>query len=730
MKCPKCSADNPKETPFCPQCGTPLDMAAIPTMTIQAHAAKLSRGSVFAGRYEIIEEIGKGGMGWVYKVYDKKIDEKLAIKVINPAIASDPMIINRFSHELKVVRKIIHKNVCRMYELADAEGRQYITMEFIEGEDLRSLISRVGQLTLRKTVAVGKQICDGLVEAHTLGIVHRDLKPQNIMIDKKGNVRIMDFGIAQSQYAPGITKTGMIIGTPEYMSPEQVEGLKVDQRSDIYSLGIILYEMLTGIVPFEGHTPLSLAMKHKTELPREPRDLNAYIPDALNRLILKCLEKDPDKRYATAQALSEDLAAIQRNLPSTEGVMPRRAAKAPRRETSITITKPRWLFPALGAAAVIAACLLLWFLVIKPGGGRTPSETEFRPSGRIKAGKALWDKGQLPEALAEYQAVLEKSPESYEAQISIARILRELGRIDESIPAFQKAVKLDPESADPYRELGELFQKKEDLRVARSYFRDYLKRAGDAPDAERVRRVLQELEAGGAGQQAVISQKAAEEKPGAREAGETLEPTAEKIQAEAAAQEDRAKTPSKTTPKTTPKATPRDTRAARAEQIRQGLAQARSAFDQGRFQESITLLRSVLKLEPDNQAAQNLLQQAEREMDSAALRGLVTEYVSALNQGKLMEFYQARCAAPLFDEIKSDAELITSLFSSFKSQASNQNIRIDEDGGAEVSFAQTIVGISKEDGSEQQLFRGTYTWQLEKRGAEWKIVSIRSDPSG
>ena len=328
-------------------------MADIPTVTIQADSRRITRGSVLAGRYEIIEEIGRGGMGWVYKVYDQRIDEKIAIKLINPAVAQDPTVIERFRNELKIARKIIHKNVCRMYELNDDEDRQFITMEFIQGEDLKSLISRIGQLTFRKTIAVARQICEGLAEAHAIGIVHRDLKPQNIMIDLKGNVRITDFGIAQTLQSKGLTQTGMIIGTPEYMSPEQVDGIAVDQRSDVYSLGIILYQMLTGNVPFEGQTPLSLAMKHKTENPVAPRMINGFIPEPLERLILKCLEKDPNKRYQTVQELNEDLALIEKDLPSTESggreMLKKTTAKIPHAGKKV-----KWWIPLLGTSLLIA----------------------------------------------------------------------------------------------------------------------------------------------------------------------------------------------------------------------------------------------------------------------------------------------------------------------------------------------------------------------------------------
>ncbi len=356
MKCPACRTDNPPDSKYCKECAAPLTSSAEPsfskTETVDAPVKELAPGSVLAGRYQVIEELGHGGMGRVYKVYDQEVKAKLALKLIKPEIAADKGTIERFRNELKTARDISHRNICRMYDLGREAGNYFITMEYVSGEDLKSFIKRARQLVAGTAIIIARQICDGLAEAHRVGVVHRDLKPGNIMIDKEGNAKIMDFGIARSLSAKGITGAGVMIGTPEYMSPEQVEGKEVDKRSDIYSLGIILYEMLTGQVPFEGDTPFTVGVKQKGEAPKDPKSLNAQIPQDLSRLVLKCLEKDKERRYQSADALRAELEKVEKGIPTAERPVPKRKTSTARPLT-LTISRKK-LFVPLGVLVAIA----------------------------------------------------------------------------------------------------------------------------------------------------------------------------------------------------------------------------------------------------------------------------------------------------------------------------------------------------------------------------------------
>ncbi|MDW3226944.1 MAG: serine/threonine protein kinase [Acidobacteriota bacterium] len=386
--CPACRAENAASSRFCGSCATPLQDTGAPLeaapdgpRTVRASTVELARGNRLAGRYEIIEELGRGGMGKVFKAYDHKISEVIALKLIRPEISAQEKAIERFKNELKFTRRITHRRICRMYDLGEEDFLYYITMEYVAGEDLKRFVRRAGPLNAGKAVMIAGQICDGLAEAHRIGAIHRDLKPQNIMIDADGNAKIMDFGIARFTEMERVTGSGVMIGTPEYMSPEQAELGEVDARSDIYSLGVVLFEMVTGRVPFEGATPLSLAMKHKMEVPRNVREWNAQVPAGLAAVIARCLEKDPAKRYPSAEELKAALEDAGRDIPTAEWPAPAgaAAAKTPAAPGARKIPVP------LIAAGVVIAAAAVYFIFSKPGAPPVPASETAADTGSSAA---------------------------------------------------------------------------------------------------------------------------------------------------------------------------------------------------------------------------------------------------------------------------------------------------------------------------------------------------------
>src|SRR5258708_5682313 len=277
-----------------------------PTMDGTARPRADTTAHALAERYEVLEKLGEGGMGIVLKARDRETSEVVAVKVLRAEIAANTAAMERFKSEVRLARSITHKNVCRVHELLRFGDTVIISMEYVEGENLRRVLTRSGGLRVGRGLQIVGQICAGLAEAHAQGVVHRDLKPENVMLDQDGNVKIMDFGIARGITRPaegGLTQDGALLGTPAYMAPEQAAGKTADHRADIYSLGLIVYEMLTGVTAFRGDTPIAVALKQVHDTPSAPRELEPTLPAYIEKTILKCLEKNPEKRFQSAEAL-------------------------------------------------------------------------------------------------------------------------------------------------------------------------------------------------------------------------------------------------------------------------------------------------------------------------------------------------------------------------------------------------------------------------------------------
>jgi serine/threonine protein kinase len=279
-----------------------------PANDLTRNAFELPPGlSGLTTRYDILSETGRGGMGIVYKARDRQTGDIVAIKVLHPSIAGAPGLIDRFTNELLLARKITHKNVCRVHDLNELSGVTVISMEFVDGESLRDILRRAGGVSIRLGLKIMRQVIAGLGEAHAQGVVHRDLKPANILVSRDGSVKVMDFGIARSIDSQE-TSVGLIIGTPGYMSPEQAEGRQPDARSDVYSLGLVMYELFCGEPAFTADNTAALVTKQVHERPRSPLEVEPDLPRRIERAILKCLEKKPERRFQSVAELDAALS--------------------------------------------------------------------------------------------------------------------------------------------------------------------------------------------------------------------------------------------------------------------------------------------------------------------------------------------------------------------------------------------------------------------------------------
>ncbi len=376
MICPTCQTPNPDGAVVCLKCsggltirlsnsGTDSDHEAMQTITPPSNFQEWAKGQALYStpvslvmpegveighRYKVIRLLGVGGMGAVYRVHDRELDRDVALKLIRGEIANSPETLERFKREIQLSSRVTHRNVLRVFDLGQTEGIKYLTMEYVEGEDLAGLLKREKRLPIARTLTIFRQICEGLQAAHEKGVIHRDLKPQNVMINAEDHVYLMDFGLAKTAEQTGVTQTGAVIGTPNYMSPEQVKGLPVGPQSDIYSMGIILYEILTGVVPFTGKSVFEVMVARVQKPPRRATELNPEIPGYLQKIMDRCLAIDPTLRYQNAGEILADL--------DSGSFRPTMRYRIHRR---------RWIGPAAGAVALVAVLAAGGFWLYRKG---------------------------------------------------------------------------------------------------------------------------------------------------------------------------------------------------------------------------------------------------------------------------------------------------------------------------------------------------------------------------
>jgi eukaryotic-like serine/threonine-protein kinase len=380
MTCVQCGSETLADGALCAACAarpsasrasTVAELHATPLGPIDPHgpasARRFAPGEPFGERYTIVEEVGAGGMGHVYKAIDRQLGKTVALKLVRPAAAGQGLARERFRRELALAQAVTHPNVCRVHDLGEVDGALYISMEFVEGQTLDDLIQSVGHLSPKQTIALGRQICAGLQAIHERGIVHRDLKPGNIMVDRSGHPILMDFGLAFHQDRDRLTGAGSVLGTLAYLSPEQARGRTTDHRSDLYGLGLILFEMLTGRRPPGDESSSPLALRDPDDRCPPPSRLVSDVPPELDAIVLRCLERDPERRFPSAADLEAALSGAAAGLSSSS------TSAARPRARPLALMRVSRARTAVASAACVLALAAVWFWRTRTPGPPPPS---------------------------------------------------------------------------------------------------------------------------------------------------------------------------------------------------------------------------------------------------------------------------------------------------------------------------------------------------------------------
>lgn len=442
VHCESCKAEIHDGAEFCPKCGV---------KQVRPVEEPDFLGQIFAGKYRVEALIGEGGMGRVYRASHLSLDKQVVLKVLRRSLLSDERTVARFQREAKAASRLNHPNSISVLDFGQSQGSLFMAMEYVPGKDLHQILATEWPLPEARVVEIMGQVLSALSDAHAAGVIHRDLKPENIMVERRrGNgdfVKVLDFGIAKIQDATGndgrsLTRAGFVCGTPEYMSPEQARGSPVDPRSDLYSVGVILYQLTSGLLPFEATSPVGFATKHLTEEPTPPslRRPEATISVELEQLILRVLAKDPRKRPQSAEEFRQELLKTHADPPLPH--------PAPSAQASLGLVRwirgrTRWVI-ALGGLAAVAVGGATLVLLRAHGGGST--ERGVRPwekvvpeasydlegaTDLIRLGDAAHAKGELEFARSTYAAAFEREPDPILA-LKLGEVCWHLGRDEEA----------------------------------------------------------------------------------------------------------------------------------------------------------------------------------------------------------------------------------------------------------------------------------------------------------
>ena len=562
----------------------------------------------------------------------------------------------------------------------------------------------------------------------------------------------------------------MMIGTPEYMAPEQVEGKEADQRTDIYAMGVILYEMVTGTTPFKGDTALSVAIKHTREKPRNPREINDQISVELSRLILKCLEKDKDKRYQSVLELLDVLNRIAEGFPTTDKVLPDKPSTS--RALSGKPGLKKIFIPVIAVTALIIAAVLAWrFTPLPEIFGISPSPPE-APSieDHLNSANQLWKEKEYSKAYDQFKKARDLDPKNFDAQFGLANSLKAQDKLDESIPEYEKAIAINEKDHRAYGQLGLVYEQKREWSKALDYYKKYLSTAPQGQDFALVSQKVINIQ----DQMQPVSAKP-EPRPASAEEPKAAQPSkkapSKKVEAEPVKPEGKRpekKKPEEKKPDISVKlnegvnalsrgdfdeciklmeevlrldpgnssaqfflaeAKKKKEENRKEQQVKDGLNQSQESFEQGKYQECIEQAKRVLGLDPENAQARRLITQARIRLAPQQAKLLVEQYIQSLNTKNLLRFYERACSPEVYQRLKNQAQAIMATYPNLQAAASDINIQFKGVDRAEISFSHIITGTSK-DGIRESLFEGIINWGLTREDDAWKITSINAVPKG
>ena len=704
------------------------------------------------GKYILQGELGKGAMGVVYKGLDPYIERPVAVKTIRFELLSDPAEQEqaqvRFMREARSAGNLSHPNIVTIYEVGEDLGQTFIAMEYVDGQSLEKLLASGKRLEFEEVIRLISRVGDALDYAHGKGVIHRDIKPANILIDKEGAPHIVDFGIARLAASSTLTLTRTVMGTPFYMSPEQIAGKKIDHRTDIFSLGTILYELVTGNKPFPGESLTTIIYKIMNETPPPVTNCKKGLPEGIDRIVSRAIAKNPEARYQRCADLARDLRRLTEARPLAE-----RAFQAPEPEPAYPPgtdaqagTRPKrrraLLFVVAGMMAVVAAAVLALYYYSSRGelprllGGRNgpPPAVVSPPQPVPEEETSIRREIQLPSPEAEPKSPVE-IPERTEAGLAetdkplaaketpMAEAAAETPRSETAAPQkppLQKEEVKPPQTPAPKPAAKEPAGPEPAKRKATEEKAEVEQKVVPETEAQAAPDEIESIDLDKTYNEGMAALREGRYEDAVRSMESILreQPDHRNAQYYLAIARKRMEDEEKK----------RIVEAQRFAEAARHLQLAEEGLSAEDYERVLAESREVLRLDPDNSAAKEYARQAALKLARGEIRRTVDAYARSIADGSLPAFYQAACSADLYQAIHKDAAVLLKLYESLQAQASQVEMDIgpasDGELGAEVRFTQIMTGVSTARRIREVLFEGKIIWKMEKKDGKWKILNI------